>query len=91
MFRSWMCLFVVTISFFPESRTLFQEMQPPLRKIQEREHRKCPYLDTVDRKVLDFDLEKVGSLLCSFESRNAPFRCHTRMSTYVSSAESICK
>ena len=34
-------------------------MQPRLRVAQEREQRKCPYLDTVDRKVLDFDLEKV--------------------------------
>lgn len=34
-------------------------MLPPLRVAEERERRKCPYLDTVDRKVLDFDLEKV--------------------------------
>ena len=34
-------------------------MQKPLKVAEERERRKCPYLDTVDRKVLDFDLEKV--------------------------------
>jgi hypothetical protein len=26
---------------------------------RERERRKCPYLDTINRQVLDFDMEKV--------------------------------
>ena len=34
-------------------------MQKSLKVAEERERIKCPYLDTVDRKVLDFDLEKV--------------------------------
>ena len=42
-------------------------MQPRLRVAQEREQRKCPYLDTVDRKVLDFDLEKVWCNICISE------------------------
>lgn len=31
------------------------------RKIIEPEHRKCPYLDTINRNVLDFDCEKLCS------------------------------
>lgn len=33
--------------------------------IKSYERRKCPYLDTIDRQLLDFDMEKVCSITLS--------------------------
>jgi U4/U6.U5 tri-snRNP-associated protein 2 len=38
----------------------------PIKKKQWIQRRDCPYLDTIDRKLLDFDFEK----LCSVTLQN---------------------
>lgn len=46
-------------------------MQNKSQGANAKESRSCPYLDTVDRKVLDFDLEKVWVLPKFIRRRNA--------------------
>ena len=46
-------------------------MQNKSQGANAKESRSCPYLDTVDRKVLDFDLEKVLVLQKFIRRRNA--------------------
>ena len=66
-------------------------MQQNLRVAREKEHRKCPYLDTVDREKLDFDLEKVCGIEMVSSCRSAPFLFLTKTSIFVSSAVPTCK
>ena len=43
-----------------ESAIEAKEDHPNVRiKKEEDQRRKCPYLDTINRQVLDFDMEKV--------------------------------
>ena len=66
-------------------------MQQNLRVVKEKEQRKCPYLDTVDREKLDFDLEKVCGMEIVSSCRSVPFLFLTRTSIFVSSVVPICR
>uniref|UniRef100_A0A0A9W861 Ubiquitin carboxyl-terminal hydrolase 39 n=2 Tax=Lygus hesperus TaxID=30085 RepID=A0A0A9W861_LYGHE len=41
------------------------DFDPPAKKIEHLPHRLCPYLDTINRQVLDFDFEKLCSVSLS--------------------------
>lgn len=58
-------------------------MQKSFQEANDKESRKCPYLDTVDRKVLDFDLEKVIPLISILICRNVLLLLATRMYMFV--------
>jgi len=58
-------LYALDDSFRKESRTKYSSVVSVVDKWMKKVHRLCPYLDTINRQVLDFDFEKLCSVSLS--------------------------